>query len=160
MTSPRYWAIAFNCSNCAEPHMNAIESHERSLQTGPRELAITTQNGEPDHVVVAVRDFGSCLDPKSSERIFRLSIRPSRAGMAWAIDQPIDCPGSRGRLAERTTAPGTSSNHRSQVQVKSSSVGRARRIKLAPAAPRRPAVGLRQIPATRGHREKAGAEPQ
>jgi signal transduction histidine kinase len=70
--------------------MNAIEAMS-AVADRPRELAITTQNGEPDHVVVAVRDSGVGLDPKSSERIFEAfyTTKPAGMGMGLSISRSI-----------------------------------------------------------------------
>jgi C4-dicarboxylate-specific signal transduction histidine kinase len=70
--------------------MNAIEAMS-AVADWPRELAITTQNGEPDHVVVAVRDSGVGLDPKSSERIFEAfyTTKPAGMGMGLSISRSI-----------------------------------------------------------------------
>ena len=70
--------------------MNAIEAMS-AVADRPRELAITTRNGETDQVVVAVRDSGGGLDPKSSERIFEAfyTTKPAGMGMGLSISRSI-----------------------------------------------------------------------
>ena len=70
--------------------MNGIEAMS-AVGDRPRELAISTQSGEPDQVVVRVRDSGVGLDPKSSERIFDAfyTTKPTGMGMGLSISRSI-----------------------------------------------------------------------
>jgi signal transduction histidine kinase len=70
--------------------INAIEAMS-AVADRPRELAITTRNGETDQVIVAVRDSGAGLDPKSSERIFEAfyTTKPTGMGMGLSISRSI-----------------------------------------------------------------------
>jgi C4-dicarboxylate-specific signal transduction histidine kinase len=70
--------------------MNGIEAMS-GVGDRPRELAISTQSGEPDHVLVKVRDSGVGLDPKSSERIFDAfyTTKPAGMGMGLSISRSI-----------------------------------------------------------------------
>ena len=88
--------------------MNAIEAMS-AVADRPRELVITTQNGETDQVVVAVRDSGVGLDPKSSERIFEAfyTTKPAGMGMGLSISRSI-VQNHGGRLwAVANDGPGT-----------------------------------------------------
>jgi signal transduction histidine kinase/CheY-like chemotaxis protein len=70
--------------------MNGIEAMS-GVGDRPRELAISTQSGEPDQVLVKVRDSGVGLDPKSSERIFDAfyTTKPAGMGMGLSISRSI-----------------------------------------------------------------------
>src|SRR5882724_831234 len=70
--------------------MNGIEAMS-GVGDRPRELAISTQSGEPDQVLVRVRDSGVGLDPKSSERIFDAfyTTKPAGMGMGLSISRSI-----------------------------------------------------------------------
>jgi len=70
--------------------MNGIEAMS-AVGDRPRELAISTQSGEPDQVLVRVRDSGVGLDPKSSERIFDAfyTTKPTGMGMGLSISRSI-----------------------------------------------------------------------
>ena len=88
--------------------MNAIEAMS-AVADRPRELAITTRSGEADQVVVAVRDSGVGLDPKSSERIFEAfyTTKPAGMGMGLSISRSI-VQNHGGRLwAVANDGPGT-----------------------------------------------------
>jgi len=70
--------------------MNGIESMT-AVADRPRELAITTENGDADQVQVTVRDSGVGLDPQSRERIFDpfYTTKPSGMGMGLSISRSI-----------------------------------------------------------------------
>ncbi len=70
--------------------MNGIEAMT-GVGDRPRELAISTQSGELDQVLVRVRDSGVGLDPKSSERIFDAfyTTKPAGMGMGLSISRSI-----------------------------------------------------------------------
>jgi signal transduction histidine kinase len=72
-------------------------------------LAISTQDGEPDQVLVRVRDSGVGLDPKNSERIFEAfyTTKPAGMGMGLSISRSI-VQNHGGRLwAVANEGPGT-----------------------------------------------------
>jgi signal transduction histidine kinase/CheY-like chemotaxis protein len=88
--------------------MNGIEAMV-PVGDRPRELAISTQNGEPDQVLVRVRDSGVGLDPKNSERIFEAfyTTKPAGMGMGLSISRSI-VQNHGGRLwAVANEGPGT-----------------------------------------------------
>jgi len=88
--------------------INAIEAMS-AVADRSRELAITTRNGETDQVIVAVRDSGAGLDPKSSERIFEAfyTTKPAGMGMGLSISRSI-VQNHGGRLwAVANDGPGT-----------------------------------------------------
>jgi PAS domain S-box-containing protein len=70
--------------------MNGIEAMS-AVADRPRELAVTTQNGETDQVLVTVRDSGVGLDPQGRERIFEAfyTTKPEGMGMGLSISQSI-----------------------------------------------------------------------
>jgi PAS domain S-box-containing protein len=70
--------------------MNGIEAMS-TVGDRPRELAVTTQNGETDQVLVTVRDSGVGLDPQGRERIFDAfyTTKPEGMGMGLSISQSI-----------------------------------------------------------------------
>ena len=70
--------------------MNGIEAMS-GVGDRPRELAVTTQNGETDQVLVTVRDSGVGLDPQSREHIFDAfyTTKPRGMGMGLSISQSI-----------------------------------------------------------------------
>jgi signal transduction histidine kinase len=70
--------------------VNGIEAMS-SIADRPRQLAITSQNGETDQVRVAVRDSGVGLDPQSRERIFEafFTTKPAGMGMGLSISRSI-----------------------------------------------------------------------
>jgi signal transduction histidine kinase len=70
--------------------MNGIEAMS-AVDDRPRELAIATQNGERDEVLVTVRDTGVGLDPESRQRIFEAfyTTKPAGLGMGLSISRSI-----------------------------------------------------------------------
>jgi signal transduction histidine kinase len=70
--------------------MNGIEAMS-AVGDRPRELAVTTQDGETDQVLVTVRDSGVGLDPQSREHIFDAfyTTKPRGMGMGLSISQSI-----------------------------------------------------------------------
>jgi signal transduction histidine kinase len=70
--------------------MNGIEAMN-AVADRPRELAVTTQKGETDQVLVTVRDSGIGLDPQGRERIFDAfyTTKPGGMGMGLSISQSI-----------------------------------------------------------------------
>jgi signal transduction histidine kinase len=70
--------------------MNGIDAMA-AVADRPRELAITTENGDADQVQVTVRDSGVGLDPQHQERIFDpfYTTKPSGMGMGLAISRSI-----------------------------------------------------------------------
>ena len=70
--------------------MNGIEAMS-SVQDGPRELVIRTQEGEDDQVVVTVQDSGTGLDPKITDQIFDAfyTTKGEGTGMGLSISRSI-----------------------------------------------------------------------
>jgi PAS domain S-box-containing protein len=70
--------------------MNGIEAMS-AVGDRPRELAVTTGNGERDQVLVTVRDSGVGLDPQGREHIFDAfyTTKPRGMGMGLSISQSI-----------------------------------------------------------------------
>jgi C4-dicarboxylate-specific signal transduction histidine kinase len=70
--------------------MNGIEAMS-AVGDRPRELAVATQDGETDQVLVTVRDSGVGLDPQSGEHIFDAfyTTKPRGMGMGLSISQSI-----------------------------------------------------------------------
>jgi hypothetical protein len=76
--------------------LNAVEAIE-AVETGPRELLISTQQ-DGTEIVVAVRDTGPGIDPKQLERVFEAfyTTKPSGTGMGLSICRSIvDAHGGR-----------------------------------------------------------------
>jgi hypothetical protein len=77
--------------------LNAVEAM-RSVDDTPRELSISTEPGEADEVVVAVRDSGPGVDPEHFERVFDpfYTSKPNGMGMGLSICRSIiDAHGGR-----------------------------------------------------------------
>jgi C4-dicarboxylate-specific signal transduction histidine kinase len=70
--------------------VNGIEAMS-SVTDRPRQLSITARNGEPDQVLVSVRDSGVGLDPQIGERIFEpfYSTKSGGIGMGLSISRSI-----------------------------------------------------------------------
>ncbi len=70
--------------------MNGIEAMS-AVGDRPRELAVATQDGETEQVLVTVRDSGVGLDPQSREHIFDAfyTTKPRGMGMGLSISQSI-----------------------------------------------------------------------
>jgi signal transduction histidine kinase len=70
--------------------MNGIEAMA-SVTDGLRKLQIRTNIGEAEKVVVAVRDFGSGIDPKIEETLFSPfhTTKPTGMGMGLSICRSI-----------------------------------------------------------------------
>jgi C4-dicarboxylate-specific signal transduction histidine kinase len=70
--------------------MNGIEAMS-AVGDRPRELAVATQDGETDQVLVTVRDSGVGLDPQSRDHIFDAfyTTKPRGMGMGLSISQSI-----------------------------------------------------------------------
>ena len=85
--------------------MNAIEAMG-SVQQGPRELSISTEQTQANGVLVAVRDTGPGIDAKHLERVFEsfYTTKSSGVGMGLSICRSIiDAHG--GRLWTDANAP-------------------------------------------------------
>ena len=77
--------------------VNAVEAM-RSVQEGPRELSISTEQTQANGVLVAVRDSGPGLDAKNLERIFEAfyTTKSGGVGMGLSICRSIiDAHGGR-----------------------------------------------------------------
>ena len=88
--------------------MNGMEAMN-AVAGRPRELAITTRDGETDQVQVTVRDSGAGLDPQSRDRIFDAfyTTKPAGMGMGLSISRSI-VQNHGGRLwAVANDGPGT-----------------------------------------------------
>jgi signal transduction histidine kinase len=85
--------------------LNAVESMG-SVQDGPRELSISTEQTQANGVLVGVRDSGPGIDGKHLERVFLAflhhEIQRSRDG---AVDLPVDHRCSWWRLWIDANAP-------------------------------------------------------
>jgi len=70
--------------------MNAIEAMS-AVQEGPRELWVSSDSVESGDILIAVRDSGSGLDPKSLVRLFDAfyTTKPEGLGMGLAISRSI-----------------------------------------------------------------------
>jgi PAS domain S-box-containing protein len=70
--------------------VNAVQAMG-AVAEGPRELLVTTARGEPDGVLVAVKDSGPGLDPTSLERLFVpfYTTKPGGLGMGLSICRSI-----------------------------------------------------------------------
>ena len=74
--------------------MNAIEAMS-SVDEGPRELLISTEQSQTDGILVAVRDCGPGIDPEQLDRVFEAfyTTKSSGVGMGLSICRSIiDCP--------------------------------------------------------------------
>jgi signal transduction histidine kinase len=88
--------------------MNGMEAMN-AVAGRPRELAITTRDGETDQVQVTVRDSGVGLDPQNRDRIFDAfyTTKPAGMGMGLSISRSI-VQNHGGRLwAVANDGPGT-----------------------------------------------------
>ena len=77
--------------------LNAVESMG-SVQDGPRELSISTEQTQANGVLVAVRDSGPGIDPENIERVFEAfyTTKSSGVGMGLSICRSIiDAHGGR-----------------------------------------------------------------
>ena len=77
--------------------MNAVEAMG-SVQEGPRELSISTEQTQANGVLVAVRDSGPGVDPENIERVFEpfYTTKSSGVGMGLSICRSIiDAHGGR-----------------------------------------------------------------
>jgi signal transduction histidine kinase len=70
--------------------MNAIEAMS-GADEGPRELWVSSEIGESTDVLIAVRDSGSGLDPKSLDHLFDAfyTTKPHGLGMGLAISRSL-----------------------------------------------------------------------
>jgi PAS domain S-box-containing protein len=70
--------------------MNAIEAMNGS-DKGPRELRVNSEKVEPTDVLIAVRDSGPGLDPRSLDHLFDafFTTKPQGMGMGLAISRSI-----------------------------------------------------------------------
>jgi PAS domain S-box-containing protein len=70
--------------------LNAIEAMG-AVQDRPRELAVVTGQGDPDHVYVEVRDSGPGFDSESGDRLFQAfyTTKPESMGIGLAICRSI-----------------------------------------------------------------------
>ena len=85
--------------------LNAVEAMS-SVEAGPRELLISTEQTEANRVLVAVRDSGPGIDPEHVERVFEAfyTTKPRGLGMGLSICRSIiDAHG--GRLWAETNEP-------------------------------------------------------
>jgi C4-dicarboxylate-specific signal transduction histidine kinase len=67
--------------------VNAVEAMG-SVQEGPRELSIITEQTQADGVLVAVRDSGPGIDAKHLERVFA-PVSPAWASLVRAIARGV-----------------------------------------------------------------------
>jgi C4-dicarboxylate-specific signal transduction histidine kinase len=87
--------------------LNAVEAMG-AVETGPRELIITTEQSPTNSIVVGVGDSGPGIDPEHLERIFEpfYSTKSSGMGMGLSICRSIiDAHGGR-LLAKRSESRG------------------------------------------------------
>jgi signal transduction histidine kinase len=70
--------------------LNAVEAMG-SVEAGPRELSISTEQSHANGVLVAVRDTGSGIDPRHLERVFAAfyTTKPNGVGMGLSICRSI-----------------------------------------------------------------------
>ena len=74
--------------------LNAVEAMG-SVQEGPRELSISTEQNQANGVLVAVRDTGPGIDAETSRARFRAFLHHEiQRGRDGAVDLPVDhrCP--------------------------------------------------------------------
>jgi PAS domain S-box-containing protein len=64
--------------------LNAVEAMS-SVEAGPRELLISTEQTETGDVLVAVRDSGPGIDPKHLERVFEALYTTKSSGMGMGL---------------------------------------------------------------------------
>jgi signal transduction histidine kinase len=85
--------------------INAVEVMS-GVSKGARELLISTGKAEAGGMLVAVRDSGPGLDPKSADRLFEAfyTTKPGGMGMGLAICRSI-IEGHGGRLWASTNEP-------------------------------------------------------
>jgi hypothetical protein len=85
--------------------LNAVEAMS-SVETGARDLLISTEQSQPDEVLVAVRDSGPGIDPKDLERVFETfyTTKSSGTGMGLSISRSIVA-AHGGRLWADVNAP-------------------------------------------------------
>lgn len=77
--------------------LNAVESMS-TIETGPRELSISTEPAETSGVLVSVHDSGPGIDPDHLDRVFQAfyTTKPSGVGMGLSISRSIiDAHGGR-----------------------------------------------------------------
>jgi signal transduction histidine kinase len=77
--------------------LNAVEAMS-SVEAGPRELLVSTEQTQGNGVLVTVRDFGPGIDPEHLERIFEAfyTTKTSGVGMGLSICRSIiDAHGGR-----------------------------------------------------------------
>ena len=70
--------------------LNAVEAMS-SVEAGPRELLISTEQTQGNGVLVTVRDFGPGIDPEHLERIFEAfyTTKPGGLGIGLSICRSI-----------------------------------------------------------------------
>jgi nitrogen-specific signal transduction histidine kinase len=85
--------------------LNAAEAMS-SVKTGARDLLISTEQSQPDEVLVAVRDSGPGIDPKDLERVFETfyTTKSRGIGMGLSISRSIVA-AHGGRLWADVNAP-------------------------------------------------------
>ncbi|MEA3022993.1 MAG: hypothetical protein QOK01_1845, partial [Alphaproteobacteria bacterium] len=85
--------------------LNAAEAMN-SVKTGARDLSISTEQSQPDEVLVAVRDSGPGIDPKDLERVFETfyTTKSRGIGMGLSISRSIVA-AHGGRLWADVNAP-------------------------------------------------------
>jgi signal transduction histidine kinase len=76
--------------------LNAVEAMG-SVEAGPRELLISTEQNQAKEVLVAVRDSGPGIDPENLERVFEAFYTTKARGWEWGSR-------SAGRLSMLTGA--------------------------------------------------------
>jgi len=85
--------------------LNAVEAMS-SIEDGPRELSIRTEQSQTDGILVAVRDSGPGIDAVNLERVFEpfYTTKNSGVGMGLSICQTI-INGHGGRLSISANEP-------------------------------------------------------
>jgi PAS domain S-box-containing protein len=85
--------------------LNAIEAMS-PIETGARDLSISTERSQPNAIVVAVRDSGTGIDPKDRERVFETfyTTKSGGTGMGLSISRSIVA-AHGGRLWADVNAP-------------------------------------------------------
>jgi PAS domain S-box-containing protein len=85
--------------------LNAVEAMS-SVEGGPRELSITTEQSQTGGILVAVHDSGPGIDPVNLERVFEpfYTTKTNGIGMGLSICQTI-VHGHGGRLSMRANEP-------------------------------------------------------
>jgi len=77
--------------------LNAVEAMG-SVEAGPRELLISTEQNQTKGALVAVRDSGPGLDPENLERVFEAFYTTKTSGMGMGLSicrSIIDAHGGR-----------------------------------------------------------------